>query len=477
MAKVPFLGGAYEGRSSNVAPQTCINYFYESGEDWEALVTTPGSTVFNNSFSGPVRGGIEYNGKAYFVIGPTLYEFDSVGNGVAMGTLNTTTGQVSMAHNGARDGANQQIMILDGTTGHIFDNTTKALSPITDTDMVASSICAFYDGYFVYTQDNSDRFWITSLYDGTTIDSADFFTAEGDPDEVSSIVVDQRQVFVFGTKTTELWYNSGDLDQTLQRFQGGYFQHGCAAAYSAQRFDNTVAWLSENERGNAQVMRFEGGNPVVMSTPEVNYQLSQYTTISDATAYVYQDEGHEFYVLTFPTEGATWVYDAKEQAWHQRAHSINGVFPNRERYSCHVFAFNKHLVGDFENGTIYQLDTSVGTIDGARIERERTAPPWAIQEARLRVSSVQLDMDEGIGNSNDANDADFWLSYSKDGGNHFSPEHAQSAGDEGEYANRVVWRRLGHARNWIFRLRTFTPHSHVLKGLIARPWGFSEGAT
>ena len=95
----------------------------------------------------------------------------------------------------------------------------------------------------------------------------------------------------------------------------------------------------------------------------------------------------------------------------------------------------------------------------------------------MRVSSVQLDMDEGIGNSNDANDADFWLSYSKDGGNHFSPEHAQSAGDEGEYANRVVWRRLGHARNWIFRLRTFTPHSHVLKGLIARPWGFSEGAT
>jgi len=375
-----------------------------------------------------------------------------------------------MAHNGVRAGANQQIMIVDGSTGYIYDNTTSTLTEIADADMVSADTVVFFDGYFVFNQTNTDRFWNTAQYDGTSIDGLDFYTAEGDPDKLLALVAEQRQLFALGEITTSAWYNSGDADNLFQRFQGGYTQTGCAAAFTAQRFDNSIIWLSSNERGDAQVVRLgEGFQPIVVSTPEINYQFSTYSTVSDAFAYVYQDEGHEFYVLTFPTAKKTWVYDASTKEWHERGHNIDGQL-SRERYNCHVFVFGKHLMGDLSNGKIYELDSTIGTIDGERIPRIRVSPNITNDERPIRFTSVQLDMQEGVGDPN-VSDTSIWLSYSKDGGHTYSSEVERSIGDTGEYDHRVIWRRLGRGRNWVFKIRTWTPQKHVLKGLIGRQYG------
>jgi len=473
--RIPFLGGAYEGRSPNVSPQQCMNFFYEKGKDGESLVSTAGDTTFNSDNSGEVRGGIAYNDLAYFVIGNTLYEFNSAGTDTNRGNLVTSNGPVSMAHNGVRTGANQQIMIVDGTTGYIYDNTTSTLTEIADTDMTAGVTVQFVDGYFAFNQKNTDRWWITSSFDGTAIAAADFFTAEGDPDILQCLVADQRQVFTFGKLTTQVYYNSGDADTTFEVFQGGHTQTGCVAPFSAVRFDNSVIWLSENERGDGQVVRLgDGYQPVVVSTQEVNYQISTYSKIDDAIAYSYQHEGHEFYVLTFPTANKTWVYDALTQEWHQRGHTINGEV-GRERYNCHVFAFGEHLMGDMANGKIYKLDPETGTANGARIPRIRVSPSVTDEEGRRRISELQLDMQEGTGDPNSSTDTQIWLSYSKDGGHTYSDERDKSIGDAGEYDHRVIWRQLGVARNWIFRIRTWSPNKVFIQGLIARMYGESDG--
>jgi hypothetical protein len=203
-----------------------------------------------------------------------------------------------MAHNGVRTGANQQIMIVDGTYGYIYDNTTSTLSQITDDDFTSAKTVAFIDGYFIYNEDNGDgKFWLTNIYDGTNITETDFSNAEGWPDKIQSLIADNRELFLFGDESLEVWYNSGDLDNTFQRYQGGFKQHGCAAPFSPARFDNTVIWLSQNERGDGQVvMLSQGYQPAVVSTPEINYQISTYGNIQDAFGYSYQHEGHEFYV-------------------------------------------------------------------------------------------------------------------------------------------------------------------------------------
>ena len=474
--KIPFLGGAYEGRSTNVSPETCINLFYEKGISGEALVGTAGSTVHTAGTStteAEVRGGIAYNGKAYFVIGSTLYEINSAGTATSRGTLNTSNGRVSMAHNGVRTSGNQQIMIVDGTDGYYYDNSTSTLTQITDSNFVSGSTVVFIDGYFVFNENNgSGKFWLTNQYDATTIDTADFATAEGWPDRIVSLIADNRELFIFGEETLEVWYNSGDTDNTFQRFQGGFKQHGCVAKFTPARFDNSVIWLSRNDRGDSQVVRLgDGYQPQVVSTPEINYQISTFSNQEDAFGYSYQHEGHEFYILTFPSDNVTYAYDASTQMWHQRAHNISDIFPSRERYNCHVFAFGKHLFGDHLNGNIYVLDGTIGTFNGANVERERTTMSISDEENRRRLSSVQLDMEEGIGDGNTTDDDAFWLSYSKDGGHTFSNEIKRNAGDGGDWKKRVVWRRLGEARNWIFKVSTWTTARPIYKGLIAKMYG------
>lgn len=467
--RIPLAKGHYAGRSSNVSPEESINWFYEQSSGQDTLVSTPGSTLLAQPAAGEVRGAIEYSGKAYFVIGNTLYEITSTGNATSRGTLSTSSGRVSMAHNGTRDSANQQIFIADGSQRYIYDNTTSTLTGYTD---YAAETVVFLDGYFVFNVKDTDRFYITSLYDGTTIDSDDFATAEGDPDILRAVASDRRDLFLFGRDTLEVWYNSGDPDNTFQRYQGGSTQTGCAAPHSVQRFDNTLIWLTQNKRGSRLVATMgEAYSPQIVSSPEVNTRLATYTTYENAFGYVYQFEGHEFYCLTFPSHNVTEVYDAATQQWHQRGHTIGGAFPNRERYNCHVFAFDQHLFGDFSNGSIYKLDKSVGTIAGTRIPRETVTQNATDEEKRIRIAALQLDMQEGIGDPNSSTDTSMWMSASKDGGHTYSNEVERDMGDAGEYDKRVIWRKLGWGRNWTFRLRTWSPNPMVLKSLYARLYG------
>ena len=464
--KLTLLGGV-EGRSSNVSPEKGINLYYEKGEFGEALVNTAGSTEFVDLGNGEVRGALEYNSLAWFVCGATLYSVTSAGTAVSRGTLNTSSGRVSMAHNGVRSGGNQQIFIADGTQRYIYDNTTSTLTGYTD---YAVEHVVYIDGYFLFNVKGTDKFYNTLQYDGVTID--DFETAEGDPDIITTLIADQRQLQVFGSLSMESWYNSGDVDNLFQRYQGGFKQTGCAAGFSPARIDNTIMWLSQNDRGNAQVVQLgEGYLPKVVSSPELDYELSTYTTVSDAFGYAYQYEGHEFYVINFPTEKRVWAYDVVTKRWHQRAHNIAGVFPNRERYNCHVFAHGKHLLGDYQNGKIYALDSTVGTFNGARVERTVVTPNITEEETRIRISDAQLDMQEGTGDPNDDTDTTIWLSWSKDGGHTYGNEISADIGDAGEYRQRVIWRKLGWGRNWTFRVRTWTPNKVVLKALYVRPYG------
>jgi hypothetical protein len=466
--KLRLLGGV-EGRSTNISPEKCINLFYEKGESGESLVNTAGSTEFVDFAGGVIRGAMEYDGKAWFVVGNTLYDVNSAGTKTSRGTLSTSSGRVSMAHNGVRTSGNQQIFIADGTQRYIYDNLTGVLTGYTD---YAAVSVVFIDGYFIFNLINTDQFYLTSSYDGTTVDPLDVSTAEGDPDVIESLLTSARELYVFGARTLSVWYNSGDADNTFQRYQGGFKQMGTAAKFSPARVDNNVYWLARNERGGAQVCRLGAQfQPEVVSTPELNVELATYTVIDDAFGYAYQYEGHEYYVLTFPTEQRVWVYDASTTRWHQRAHNISGTFPNRERYNCHTYVFNKHLLGDFMNGKVYQLDSSVATFNTARVERTLITPNISDEEKRLRISSVQIDMEEGTGDPNSTTDTSIWLSYSKNGGHSYGNEIDSDIGDTGEYSIRAIWRRLGWGRNWTFKIRTWTPNKVVLKAMYVKPYG------
>jgi hypothetical protein len=101
--------------------------------------------------------------------------------------------------------------------------------------------------------------------------------------------------------------NSGAADFPFERINGSIIQYGCAAKHSPAQFDNSVLWLGDGHEGAGIVWRAQGYNPVRISTHALENEFRSYATVADAQGYVYQQNGHTFYVLTFPTAGKTWV--------------------------------------------------------------------------------------------------------------------------------------------------------------------------
>jgi hypothetical protein len=255
---------------------------------------------------------------------------------------------------------------------------------------------------------------------------------------------------------------------------------GCAAVYSVVKLDNTLFWLGADARGRGVIYRAEGYRGVRISTHAIEHAIQNYSTISDAVGYSYQQEGHKFYVLTFPSADATWVYDATTGAWHERAGWRNGYL-TRHRSNCQMNFNNEVIVGDYENNNLYAFDLNVYR-DYSYVQkwiRSWRALPTGTNTLRRTVQhSLQLDCESGVGldGSPDMLDAQnittetddlliteagvyivtdaeglvsqgvdpqVMLRWSDDGGHTWSREHWTSMGAIGRYGQRVFWRRLG----------------------------------
>jgi len=165
-------------------------------------------------------------------------------------------------------------------------------------------------------------------------------------------------------------------------------------------------------------------------------------------------------VLTFPTAGKTWVFDATTNLWHNRGYwDVATSTYKAYRAMWHCFAQGKHLVGDLLRGVIYEMKDDVYTdVGGVAIRRFRRGPHLAQEQLLVVHHFFQLDMDVGVGlNSGQGSDPQVMLRWSDDGGNTWSNEHWRSAGKRGQYRTRVLWNRLGSSRDRIYEVAMSDP--------------------
>jgi hypothetical protein len=486
--KTPILGQAYVARSVNAADNRMINLFPEvipnEGKEAGFLNRAPGLRLLATVGVGPVRGLWTFNGIGYAVSGNELYRIDNEYSSTLIGTV-AGTGPVSMADNGT------QLFIAANGPSYIYNSVTLAYGPITDVDFPGAVTVSYLDGYFTFNEPNSQKIWVTSLLDGTTIDPLDFASAEGSPDGLVAVLVNNREAWLFGTNSIEVWYDAGTPDFPLARIQGASNEIGCVAPYSVAKLDNSLFWLGQDARGRGIVYRNNGYTGVRASNHSIEWQIQQYGNISDAIAYTYQQDGHSFYVLTFPSANKTWVYDVATQSWHERAGWINGLF-TRHRSNCQM-AFNSEIVvGDFENGNIYAFDLDVYADNGQTqkwLRSWRAIPSGQNNLKRTAQHTMQFDCETGVGitlsitesdlttayfvatNSLNAEqnpivtsageyltfnmsvipqtislegvDPEAMLRWSDDGGHTWSSEHWTKLGKTGQYGRRAFWRRLG----------------------------------
>ena len=393
--KSPILGSSYVARSVNAADNRMVNLFPEiipeGGKEPGFLNRAPGLRLLANMGDGPIRGLWQFGGYAYAVSGESLYKIDTLWKTTFIGTVAGSTGPVSMVDNGT------QLFIACNGPSFIYNSLTNEFKQIDDPDFPGAVTVGYLNGYFVFNEPNSQRLWITQLLDGTSIDPLDFASAEGSPDGLISVLVSHREAWLFGTNSVEVWYDSGAADFPLTPVQGAFNEVGCIAAFSVAKLDNGIFWLGADARGQGIVYRANGYTAQRVSTHAIEWQIQQYADMTDAIAYTYQQDGHAFYVLIFPSANTTWVYDVATSMWHERAAFINGDF-TRHRSNCQMSFNGEVVVGDHELGNIYAFDLDVFTDDGAVqkwLRSWRALPTGTNDLNRSAQHSLQLDAETG----------------------------------------------------------------------------------
>jgi hypothetical protein len=463
-----FIGPSYTLQSVNVDCQRCVNLFPEinalgTGKEREvaALVPTPGLSLLNTLPTGPIRGlWCASNGTLFAAAGNAFYSIASDWSYTSIGSLNTSSGPVSIADNGLH------VVLVDGTYGYSWTIATNTFNQIVDANFFPSVQVTFQDGYFLFNRTGTQQFFISGL-NAITFDGLDIGTAEGSPDNLVGLSSSNQHVILFGTQSVEVYYDSGDAGFPFARIQGAVLNVGCSAAFSIAKVVGALYWLGGDANGTGIVYRMQGMQPQRISTSAIESVIRNLTSaqISAATAYTYQQGGHIFYCLNLPGTNSTWVFDASTEFWHER--TFSGLFSlERHRGECQAVAYGKNVVGDYQNGNFYSLDPSNYTDNGTSISRIRAAPHFSQDMAFIRHSSFQLDMETGVGitGTGQGSDPKIMLRWSDDGGHTWSNEYWNDAGKIGKYKTRAKWRRLGMSRDRVYEVKITDPVKVVLIG-------------
>lgn len=318
--------------------------------------------------------------------------------------------------------------------------------------------------------------YIIESVGGGAFDSLDIATKNGYPDAIQGLIVMHREIWIIGELTTEIWYNSGAADFTFQNLPGTFIEHGCIAKYSICKQDLSVYWVSQDEQGQAIIIKGTEYNARRISTFALENELRSYATISDCIGFTYQQEGHTFAVFIFPTANKTWVFDESANLWHQRVWTDDNGNLNRHRMNCGCNAYNKNIVGDWQNGNLYQLnlDTATDYVDGEGSNTDGTYPitrirswPALINEGkRISYKSFIADMETGT----DSTDIDgtnpplVSLRWSDDRGKTYGNALEQNLGAQGQFLTQLSWNRMGMARGRVYELFWSTPVVTALNG-------------
>lgn len=463
--KTPIFGPFYVSLSSNLAADRLVNLYPEivetrQGKAVGALYSTPGLTLKLTVGGGPIQGFHLFKDLLYVVSGNVLYSVSGAWAVTEIGAVGGG-GPVSIIDNGS------QMAVFNGAVGYLWNGTVLNSITLPFTGAAGSIFATQQDGFGLINQPGTSLWFQSDSLDLGTWSALNFGDASGDPDLLIRPVMIRREIWLIKQFETEIWYNAGTAGFSFARVDGLYIEHGINAPQSLVIDGEDLFWLSQSRSGQNVVVMSRGNEVVRISTHGVEAAINAYSATSDAVGFSYQQNGHEFYVLNFPSGDATWVYDktasqlAGVPMWHERGYFQNGQL-TRARPNCQALFNGLNIVGDYSNGNLYAYDLAAYTDNGAAIKRLRA---WrALKEPSyqpVRFSQLNIDMETGITVAPDAN-PQMVLRWSDDGAHTWSTERYASAGKAGQTAARVQFNRLGSTRrnsglDRVFEISTTDP--------------------
>lgn len=398
MSEFSLCGSSYSSQSVNAAAQMCMNFYLEriEVEDSERFVNypTPGKRLaYDLGSISPIRGEYTLNGRTFTVSGTILWELLANGTQANRGSVVSDGKPVSFA------GGPTQVLLASAGVAYVFDTKLNTLSDISA--QIANVLMVGYsDGFFSALLINANGLGVVqdsaindaTVWPGDSVTGVSVFT-----DTPNAIFLDHRELWVFGPKAIQPYALTGASPFPYEVINGAFIESGLAAPFSIAKLDNSLFWLGADERGQGVVRRANGYQAVRVSNHAIEFAIQGYATISDAVGYGYQDQGHEFYVLNFPTANKTWVYDAATAQWHERGfwNIQSGTF-TRNLAQYHTFNFGKHLVGDPTSAKIYEQSVNILDDNGSSIRRVRRAAHITDEERQISYNKLQVYLETGL---------------------------------------------------------------------------------
>lgn len=437
-----------------------VNWYFQK-QGWNgrpALLPTPGLLLWSDpGYASEVRGIKKLNANiAYAVCGNRVYSLDTSGNAnLCTGTLLSNEDIVEMETNGT------YMMITDGTYGYYISGTV--VTRIIDPDFPFPSSLTYQDGYFIVTEKDSGKYFISGLNDPRSWSSLDYATAEGLPDNGVRVFSSHRELLNFQEESMEPFQNTGASDFPFERISGGFMECGLGARETVAKLDNSVAWLADDFTIKAMSQNV----PVTIAPEALCRIIDGYAMKKDAFAYSFKKNGNWFYAITFPTESKTWLGNSTTKAWCQWS---SGLIGGRHRSNCHCFFAGKNLVGDYDNGKIYELSDTTYSDDGNPIRHVRVSPPLFDPDGKRNViyHTLEVEFKAGVGTQTGQGiDPQAMLRYSNDSCRTWSNEKWQGIGKIGRFKDRARWHQLGGSRMRNWELSATDPVEWVLLGAYA----------
>jgi hypothetical protein len=480
----PYASGGNLGMSQVFDSERCINYYPEFARGGKPktnaeLVGRPGLALWGTLPQSPVRGLWAGDQRLFAVGGTHLYEMNS------NGSVKTDFGAMAGSLGGQPPckiiGNGTQLAVMDPTVnnggqlpGGIFvSGGGPPMSPA-----FAGSALTYLDGYFLSINSGPgviNQVWASSLGSGagdaTTWPGLNFIQRTGSSDLVLQLETINGQLWIFGTKTIEVWFDAQLTAFPLQRLPGATLNIGLLCRFSVVKYYNTLVWIGSDDQGYATVYMANGLAPQKISNPGVEYLLANYAgNYADTTAaicYGYREAGHTFYCINLRDAvnhtgqtGLTLVYDLDEGQWSERTFNkgggLAGMFLPQTVASEAAFGGTGDFVfaGDWNSGKIYLQSLTNTSDNGTAIEYIRRAPHVSQGNQWIFYSSLEIDADIGT--------AQMQLDYSNDGGRTFPTAHrrgpqaastTQAYGSSGGGFGRFKFWQLGRSRDRVFQSR------------------------
>lgn len=463
--EIKLFGIGTQSISPNLTSAHRLNLYYSvqvfNDKTSVAAYGTPGLNPFSNVSASVTRGmhWMESNNKFYVVQRGSLYSLDANGVATNVATLDTTlpdiSGRVSMANNGT------QLMIATGAFLYCFNTSTAVLTNVTMPYAGnAADTVTFLDGVFIVNRPGTGQFYKSAVYDGLTWAALDFATAESNPDNLQMVISDKGNLALLGTSSIEIWANNGDSVFPFTKVNGAPSEGGLASRWSLSRCNGLLTGLFRNRSGSLAVCALDGYTLNPISGPDMDYLISTYPSPTDCTGFGYTLNGRHFYQITFNVAQKTWLYDFQSGAWSQ----LKSWGINRHTGEIGTAFDTKVIVSDYATGQLYTLSADAVTDNGQPIERELTSGHvFTNGRNKLTIRRLRLDLEGGVGIvSGQGSVPQIMLQVSRDGGHAFGGELWTNFGKMGEFTSRAEWRRLGLARDWVFKLRITDPVKTVI---------------